>query len=151
MINKQSINNIKGLFRTHTEDMPKISSPREWLSYTSLHLFQTFLNKNIRSVPSYQSHALGHLGLTVAKEDYKALNGANPWVDPPQATNEPRKPATAADENTEPFKAVEAIRSWTEKKNKHAVFIMTQQAFRKKIIKNVDDQYINKLHHEITK
>ena len=59
--------------------MPNISSPAERPSYTLLHLFQTALNKNARSVPSHQSHTLGHLGLTIPEDDYKSLNGNTTW------------------------------------------------------------------------
>ena len=79
MINKQSVNNIKGLFSTQIEDVPKILMAGERPTYTSLRLFQTVFNKNARAVPSHQSHTLGHPGLTIKEEEYKSLKGNQEW------------------------------------------------------------------------
>ena len=85
MINKQSIENIKGLFHTQTEDMPKISTTGERPSYTSLRRFQDAFNKNARSIPSHQSHELGHLGIAIREADYLKINHNTAWVDPATA------------------------------------------------------------------
>ena len=82
MLNKVSIENIKGLFRTATEDMPAISTPGSRPTYTTLRRFQDKLNANAMAVPSHQSETLGHLGLVISDTDYKVVNNTTSWVDP---------------------------------------------------------------------
>ena len=53
-------------------------------------------------------------------------------------------------EVNDPFKATEAIRVWTEKRNQHITFILTQESPRNQIIASVDDQYISNLHNDVT-
>jgi len=150
LISKQIIENIKGLFHTQTEDMPKISTEGERPSYTTLRLFQDAFNKNARSIPSHQSHNLGHLGIAIRDTDYLKINRNIAWSDPTEAPTKPSKPTTPAGEVTDPFKAAEAIRAWTEKRDIYMRFVLTQDALRNQIIANVEDQYINHLHNDLT-
>ena len=130
--------------------MPKISTTGERPSYTSLRLFQDAFNKNFRSIPSHQSYELGHLGIAIREADYLKINSNIAWTDPATAPSKPSKPTTPVGEVTDPFKAAEAIRAWTEKRDIHMMFILTQEALRNQIIANVDDQYINHLHDDLT-
>ena len=93
MLDKTSIEIIKGLFNTKSEDMPKISTFGNAPNYTSLNKFQEKLNQNAMAVPSHQSHNLGHLGLVIKNTEYTSINNGTAWEDPPAAANKPKKPS----------------------------------------------------------
>ena len=105
MLNKASIDNLHGLFSTAKEDMPKISTPGQAPSYTSLKTFQVILNRNARRIPSHQSHTLGHLGLVLNEDEYKQLNANTAWTDPSEPDDKPKKPKTSDGNTTDPFHA----------------------------------------------
>ena len=74
MLDKTSIENMKGLFNMKSEDMPKISTFGHTPNYTFLHKSQEHLNQNAMAMPSHQSHNLGHLGLVIDKTEYTSIN-----------------------------------------------------------------------------
>ena len=150
MLNKASIDNLHGLFSTAKEDMPKISTPGQAPSYTSLKTFQVILNRNARRIPSHQSHTLGHLGLVLNEDEYKQLNADTAWTDPSEPDDKPKKPKTTDGNTTDPFHAQNAIRTFQEKKDQWTTFQLTLEALRDMILYNVDDQYINNLKDETT-
>ena len=58
------INNIKALFRTKPEVMPRISKKLDKPTYTTLKKFQDKLIENAMSIPSYNTD-LSHLALVI--------------------------------------------------------------------------------------
>ena len=150
MLNRSSIENITGLFVTNTEEMPKISTPGERPTYTSLRKFQDKINANAIAIPSHQSLTIGHLGLVIPDAKYAAANNNTSWADPATPALAPRKPATPTGDLTDPFKAQEAIRAWQQEDNSYNTFCLVKEALRKQIIKNVGDQYINALKDDTT-
>ena len=146
-----TIEKIIGLFPTKTEDMPKISTPGNRPTYTSLRLFQDKLDVNAMSIP-FPKTRLGHLGLVLPTATYKAVNNNDEWEDPEEPSDNPSQPKlTTKNSQTDPFVAQEAIRRWQRTTNRYATFILTQEALKNQILKSVDEQYINALEHEITK
>ena len=72
-MDKVTIENVTNLFPHKTDDMPKISTPGNRPTYTSLRMFQDKLNDNAMAVP-FPKTTLGHLGLILPTETYKAIN-----------------------------------------------------------------------------
>ena len=149
-MDKVAIENILSLFPTATADMPKISTPGSRPSYTSLHRFQDKLNANAMAIPYHKTN-LGHLGLVLTTETYKNVNNNTAWTDPEEPSDNPTKPSTPKDKQTDPFYAQEAIRKWQRQTAIYTTFKLTQDALKNQILKNVDEEYINALEHDITK
>ena len=144
---KITIDHIKGLFPTATANMPKISTTGSRPNFTTLTKFQDALNKNAMVIASNETK-LGHLGTVLNSNKYKKVNG-KVWKDPVEPNSEPSKPKTSKGDNTDPYEAQEAIRSWQEKKDTYNTFRLTTEALKAQIIASVDDQYINELEAEI--
>ena len=144
-MDKVTIENVTNHFKTKTEEMPKISTPGNRPTYTSLRLFQDKLNENAMAVP-FPKTTLGHLGLVLPVTTYKAINQNAAWEDPKEPDDDPETP-----KSTGTFPAQEALRKWQRATNRYNTFILTQEALKTQILKSVDDQYINALEHAITK
>ena len=145
-----TIEKIIGLFPTKTEDMPKISTPGNRPTYTSLRLFQDQLDANAMIIP-YPKTLLGHLGLVLPPDTYKSVNNGTEWSDPEEPDEEPEEPDTPRNGQTDPYQAQNAIRKWQRATNVYTTFLLTREALKHQILQNVDVEYVNDLKHKITK
>ena len=98
--------------------------------YTSIKNFQESLDGNVLNITSYTTD-LVHLALTRKSEDFRATNNGLDFSAPTKLSSVPSTPnhitirasvatllvnPTATAETTNPFKAHEAIRAYTEHK-----------------------------------
>lgn len=132
MLNKTSIENIKGLFYHKTEDMPRISSLGARPKYSSLHNFQDKLNNNAMSIPDTE---FGHLALVVSPTNFYKSNNYTTLVKPQPAGD---KPTTKSRENTNPFRVQESIKAWSHKDQAHQNFRQVRKTLKAQILKAVN-------------
>ena len=100
-MDKISIDNIIRLFPTKSEDMPKISTPGNRPTYTSLRNFQDHLNDNAMAIP-FPKNLLGHLGLVLPQDEYKAANKNKEWNDPADPGDDPDETGVVTRSNSTP-------------------------------------------------
>ena len=150
-MDKISIDNIVKLFPTATEDMPKLSTPGQRPTYTSLRRFQDQLNINAMAIP-FPKTKLGHLGLVLSETEYKKVNNNTKWTDPTDPGDDPDDFGIITRNSTPaPLEIKAAIRKWNRETHTYTTFQLTQEALKTQILKNVDVEYINALEHRVTK
>ena len=120
-MDKITIENVTNLFPTKTEDMPKISTPGNRPTYSSLRLFQDKLNVNTMTVP-FPKTTLGHLGLVLPTTTYKAINNNTEWQAPKEPEDHPEQP-----KSTGTFHAQESLRKWQRATTRYTTFVLTQK------------------------
>ena len=111
---------------------------------TSLTAFQQTIQKNTLAIESPNTE-FGHLGLVLNDIAYKKLNIGESWKNPKEPPSKPTKPTALMGENTDPYEAQEAHRTWQEAKDTYTTFKYAREALKKQIINSVNDEYINTL------
>ena len=150
MLNSTSIDNIVSLFKTKTEDMPKIYPNGEYPTHTTLRLFQDAINANAMAIPS-PTNKLGHLGLVIGTEEYKnaSPDGAE-HITPTKPSDKPEEPTRQSGPSSV-FNAQEALREWTAQVHTYNVHNAVENALRNQILNSVDEEFISDLEHPTTK
>ena len=136
---------IETTFPTSPDDMPKIATATERPNRTSLLKFQDRINANAMAIPSSANGTLGHLGLVIGATKYHSVSNNVAFVVP----NDPGSNPTHANGATA-AQISETNRQHDRDVNIYQVFVNTRTQLRNMIIKNVPDEYISPLKHEIT-
>ena len=151
MLTSTNIDNIVALFKTKSENMPKISPNGERPSYTTLRKFQEAINDNAMAIPS-PNDELGHLGLVISKEEYKKHSSNSTDYEPPTKPDpKPTEPTTTRSTSTNVFEAQEALRCWMTDVNTYNIHAAVKNALRKQILQSVHKKFISELESPVTK